>query len=107
MYWDMMAINSSGDIFGDDDAMGSFRTNAAWHRKVRVQGLKKRPTRKRDVTALLAEAGSSVLPSKRRCKEKALYIAFIVFVCIVTFVTICGMLCTAIINQCSHKRNKI
>ena len=59
------------------------------------------------MTALLAEAGSSVLPSKRRCKEKALYIAFIVFVCIVTFVTICGMLCTAIINQCSHKRNKI
>ena len=28
---------------------------------------------KRDMTALLAEAGSSVLPSKRGCKEKALH----------------------------------
>ena len=31
VYWDMMAINSnrSGNTFSDDDAMGSFRTNAA------------------------------------------------------------------------------
>ena len=51
--------------FGDDDAKGSFRTNAAWHRKVRVQGLsasEKWPMRKRDMKAPLPEAGRSVLP---------------------------------------------
>ena len=73
--------NSSGD-FSEDDAMGSFQNQCS----IASEGpcssrLGVSEKRKRDITALLAETGSSVLPSKRGCKEKALHTIVINCIC--------------------------